>query len=64
VPVAFDAVLARALAKEPAERFESGLDFATTLLAAAGIEPVGVVARAAVTLAVANTGATVITPPA
>jgi CHASE2 domain-containing sensor protein len=46
VPRGFDAVLARALAKDPAERFGSGLEFATALLQAAGIEPVGVVAPA------------------
>jgi CHASE2 domain-containing sensor protein len=50
VPPEFDAVLARALAKDPDERFGSGLEFAGALLRAAGIEPVGVVARPAVTV--------------
>ncbi len=48
VPAVFDAVLVRALAKDPADRFGSGLEFATALLRAAGIEPVGVVAKPAV----------------
>jgi serine/threonine-protein kinase len=48
VPVAFDPVIARAIAKDPAERYASGLEFANALLAAAGIEAVGVVARASV----------------
>jgi CHASE2 domain-containing sensor protein len=48
VPVAFDAVVARALAKDPALRFASGLELERAVLASAGIEPVGVVARASV----------------
>jgi CHASE2 domain-containing sensor protein len=53
VPVAFDAVIARALAKEPADRYASGLEMADAVLSAAGIEQVGVVERPRVRLSVA-----------
>jgi serine/threonine protein kinase len=45
VPPAFDAVVARALGKDPSARFASGLEMEQALLAAARIEPVGVVER-------------------
>ena len=58
VPHAFDAVIARALAKDPQERFARGLELERAVLAAAGIEAVGVVARASVSVS----AATVIAP--
>lgn len=63
VPRAFDAVIERALAKTPSDRFGSGIEFATALLRAADIEPVGVVARIAVTVAGAAGAPTVISDP-
>jgi CHASE2 domain-containing sensor protein len=63
VPKAFDRVIERALAKDPGDRYASGIEFATALLAAADIEPVGVVARIAVTVAAAADAQTVLTDP-
>jgi CHASE2 domain-containing sensor protein len=53
VPQAFDAVIVRALAKDPAQRFASGLEMAEAVLAAAGVEQVGVVERPIVRTTVA-----------
>jgi CHASE2 domain-containing sensor protein len=53
VPVTFDAVIVRALAKDPADRFASGLEMADAVLSAAGIEQVGVVEQPRVGLSVA-----------
>jgi len=60
VPAPFDAVVLRALAKDPRERFPTGLELERAVLVAAGIEAVGVVARASVSVS----AATVIAPPA